>query len=244
MNKRNNGNRNTTLSNTTFEHRNIMGCTESLPDAQAFSVVHAPDPKFRPIGVSAGAGPSTTPLALLVKEKMFSWSGDDFKIKHFQSQTPLGNGLKIKGKTWAVRDAMALVDGNGHVIAVCMRKFDLLVETFKVYTPFPSLPGQAPSQQKHDGKNLYTYCQIRRIPLSYQQEVIMEGENAPTYVISRSGSLWPKTRTIRKKGRVAAMLEGGTWAGIRNSYKITINPGIDPCLILCFCAVCDEMDED
>ena len=72
----------------------------------------------------------------------------------------------------------------------------------------------------------------------------MEGANAAAYVISRSGSLWPKTRTVRKNGKVAALMQGGTWVSGFNSYKITINPGIDPCLIICFCAVCDAMDED
>jgi hypothetical protein len=64
-----------------------------------------------------------------------------------------------------------------------------------------------------------------------------------TYMINRSGGFWPKTRTVRKRGTVAALLQGGTWGGNFNSYNITINPGIDPCLIVCFCAVCDEMDE-
>ncbi|KAI2489376.1 LURP-one-related [Fragilaria crotonensis] len=221
-----------------------MGCTESLPDPEAFRVVHAPDRKFSPIGVSAHAGPSTVPLALLVKEKLFSWSGNDFKIKHYPSQELFGNGVQIQGKTWAVRDAMALLDGNGNVIAVCMRKFEFMGETFKIYTPSPALPGQFPSQQKHFGKSLYTYCQVKRSPMSYQQEVYMEGENSAAYVISRSGGLWPKTRTVRKNGKVAALMQGGTWESGFNSYKITINPGIDPCLIVCFCAVCDAMDED
>ena len=220
-----------------------MGCTESLPEPEAFNYVHPPDPKFRPIGVKAQAGPSDTPMNLVVKEKLFTWSGDDFKIKHYPSKLPFGNGLKMKGKTWAIRDAMALVDGNGDVIAVCMRKFGLIAETFKIYTSFPALPGQAPSAQKHNGENLYTYCEVRRIPFSTQQEVIMEGEEVATYMINRSGGFWPKTRTVRKRGTVAALLQGGTWGGNFNSYNITINPGIDPCLIVCFCAVCDEMDE-
>ena len=151
-----------------------MGCNQSLPDAQEFSFVNGPDPKLTPIGVSARVGPSETPIMLIAKEKLFSWPGDDFKIKHYLSHEPFGNGLKIKGKTWSVRNAMALLDGNGDVIAVCMRKFGC-VESFNIYTPSPALPGQAPSENKHDEKELYTYCEVKSMSLSYQQEVVKGG---------------------------------------------------------------------
>lgn len=221
-----------------------MGCTESLPVVQAYDVPFELDPVFKPIGRDFGAGPSTTgPTVILVKEKFFSWSGDDFKIKTFPSREPFGNGLKVKGKVFAIRDQMALVDGDNNLVAVCLRKFEVIGQTFKIYVPKPVLKDQQPSKQDYNGKKLYTYAEVRRVPLSMSQEVIMEGRAAPEFVITRAGSMWPKQRLIKKKGKPATLMQGGTWGERFNSYKITVNPGIDPCLMICVAAICDEMDE-
>lgn len=222
-----------------------MGCTESLPVTDSYNVPHKIDPTFQPIGSHSGAGPSIEkPTTLVVREKFFSWSGDDFKIKEYPTGAPFGNGLKVKGKTFALRDQMTLVDGDGNVVAVCLRKFELIGQTFKIYVTKHVLPNQKPSAQKYNGTNLFTYCEVKRVPFSTSQEVIMEGRAAPEFVITRAGGFWPKKRLVKKGGIPAALMEGGTWEGNWNSYKITCNPGIDPCLMVCICAVCDEMDED
>ena len=221
-----------------------MGCTESLPEPTSYNNVHKVDPRYPAIGKVVGAGPSTNgPTQLIVKEKIFSWSGDDFRIKH-PNGSLFGNGLKIKGKVFAFRDQMALVDGNGQMLAVCLKKFEFMARVFKIYVPYPVRPNQAPSQQNYNGQKLFTLCEVRRVPFSTTQEVIMDGDQSATYWIQRAGSIWPKKRLVKHKGIPAALMEGGTFDMGFNSYRITVNPGIDPCLIVCLCAICDEMDED
>ena len=225
----------------------IMGCTESLPEKSCYTVPHTIDSKYKPIGIHVGASPSSgsTPTIFVVKEKFFSWSGDDFKLKHYPTGDALGNGLKIKGKVFALRDQMTLLDGNGRMVAVLLRKFQVIGQTFKVYVANPVYDGQPPSSQKYEnGQALYTYCEIRRVPLSTTQEIIMDGKTTPDYTITRAGAFWPKSRLVKKMGQPAALMEGGTWEGSFNSYKITCCPGIDPCLMALVCAACDEMDED
>ena len=230
-----------------------MGCTESLPEPNSYTIPHKIDPTFQPIGIDVGAGPSSAasgkPTTIIVKEKFFSWSGDDFKIKHYPTGQPLGNGLKVKGKVFALRDQMTLLDGDGDMVAVLLRKFQVIGQTFKVYVPKPVYPGQSPSQQTYDvgggrQSRLYTYCEIRRVPLSTCQEVVMDGRTIPDYTVTRAGALWPKSRLVKKGNIPAALMEGGTWEGNWNSYKLTCNPGIDPCLMTLLCVACDEMDED
>lgn len=224
-----------------------MGCTESLPAPDSFDVQHKQvDKDFMPIGSHVGGGPSTVgPTRIIVKEKLFSWSGDDFGIKQYPSRAPFGNGLKMKGKVFAMRDQMTLVDGNGEMVAVCLRKFELVGQTFKIYVPNPRFPGQKRSNQDYNGiAPLYTYCEVRREPFSMMQLVFMDGkEGRPEFVITRAGGMWPKKRLVKRRGIPAALMEGGTWGGNFNSYNLTINPGIDPCLMVCICAICDEMDE-
>ena len=222
----------------------IMGCTESMPEKSSFNVPHEIDPVFVPIGLDAGAGPSTSePCILYVKEKFFSWSGDDFSIKT-QGGGILGNGLKVKGKAFAFRDQMALVDGNKKLVGVCLRKFQLMGQTFKVYVPNPVLKGQKPSANDYNGQKLYGYCEVERVPFDMTQNVFFEGrKSSPAFRIKRVGSLFPKKRLVTRKGKPAALMEGGTWEGNYNTYKITSNPGIDQCLMILLCAICDEMDE-
>lgn len=221
-----------------------MGCTESVPVANSFEKVHKVD--HRSLGKPFGAGPSIEgPVTLVVREKLFSWSGDSFSVKT-PTGAPFGNNIQVKGKAWSFRDQMALLDGDGKPIAVCLRKFQFgFTETFKIYTTTPLYPGQKPSERTYNSTvPLYTYCQVERVPLSTTQQVTFANETSPSYTIHRVGSWWPKKRVVKYHGQPAAIMEGGTWDTNWNSYLITVNPGIDPCLIVCLCAICDEMDEE
>ena len=156
---------------------------------------------------------------------------------------PFGNNLYIQGKVWALRDQMVLKNGvTNEPVAVCLRKFELIGQTFKIYSVKPVYPGQKPSVQTYKHYKLYTFASVERVPLSTEQRVTLP--RGGEYTVSRAGSWWPKSRVVKNQGRVAAYMEGGTWEGNWNSYLITVNPGIDPCLIVCLCAVCDEMDGD
>lgn len=221
-----------------------MGCTESVPVANSFQEFHKV--KQPSLGTKHGAGPPSTyslPTKLIVRENLFSWSGDTFSIKTPDGK-PFGDNLKVKGKAFSLRDEMALLDGNGTPVAVCLRKFELIGQTFKIYATRPLYPGQKPSERKYKQYTLYTHAKVERVPFSTTQEVTFDNETSPSYTVHRVGSFWPKKRLVKRNGRPAALLEGGTWEGNWNSYLITVNPGIDPCFIVCLSAICDEMDED
>jgi hypothetical protein len=220
-----------------------MGCTESVPVSNAFEKVHNVNPSIPMLGKEQGAGPSLhSSLQLIVREKLFTWSGDDFKIK-MRGGAPFGNNLKMKGKVFGLRDQMVLLDGNNIPVAVCLRRLELVGQTFKIYSTRPLYPDQRPSDRKYNQYVLYTYAKVERIPLSTVQQVTFDNESSPSYMVYRAGGLWPKRRVVKLHGRPAALMEGGTWEGNHNSYLLTVNPGIDPCLIVCLSAICDEMDE-
>ena len=220
-----------------------MGCTESVPVANAF------DRTFKPQGPSLGerhgVQHSSAKQQLLVKEKLFTWSGDSFKIRHMDGR-PLGNGLGIRGKAFAVRDQMVLEDAHQAPVLVCLRKFQFAGQTFKIYTTAPNFPGQQPSTQRGPrGIPLYTFAAVERVPLDTVQNVLIETAHGakPMYSIHRVGSLFPKKRTVKLYGEDVALMEGGSWGGNFNSYRLTVAGGIDACLMVCLCAICDEMDE-
>lgn len=68
------------------------------------------------------------------------------------------------------------------------------------------------------------------------------------YNIWTTKSSWSHTRSSDANLRLrqkANHQEGRAFfrAGQRDTYEIKINPGIDQCLFICICAICDEMDE-
>lgn len=62
---------------------------------------------------------SSQPRDLAMKEKMMSFSGDDFSIKDRETEAPV---FKIKGKTFSMRDKKKLFDLHGNVIGVIKEK--------------------------------------------------------------------------------------------------------------------------
>ena len=187
---------------------------------------------------------NNTMTQLLVREKMFSWSGDDFRIKTLDGQLYQG-GVYVKGKVFGIRDQMTVMDPLDATkpLAVCLRKFEFIGQTFKIYTLDPLFEGQRPSDRTYSNRPLYTYAKVERVPFAKRQQVTFANQSTPSVVITRRG-WFPKTRTVTNhRGQQLALMEGGTFDVRWNTYKLTVRPGIDPLLIVCLTAICDEMDE-
>lgn len=206
------------------------------------------DETTEPLGKDHGV-PNTTcgpPTKVMVNEKYWSWTGDALKIK-YSDGTAFGNDLQVQGTILSMRDRTVLLNGRTKVpVAISMRKYDMWKQMFKIYTTYPIYNGQPKSERKYDNDQpLYTYAFIERIDHCCDTaEINVTITNDTTqYAIRRSGSYWPKKRVVFKDGRVCAYMEGGTWEGRRNKYKISINPGIDQCLIVMLCGIVDQMDE-
>ena len=178
--------------------------------------------------------PATDPVVLIVKERLFS--GDSFHIKQYPSNEPFGNGLYIEGKRISRRNEMALIDGTGNVVAVCIQKSEFQGKAFMMCIPANAFPGQDPIELHH-GVPLHTYCLVRQGIMG--TEVYMAGKDAvPEYEIRRAGGFSNNKKLIvMKRGDYSpsAIMEGD---------RLTINPGRDPCLMICICAVCDEIDAE
>lgn len=193
---------------------------------------------FKPIGYKAGIEPLPKQTTLLVKEKLFS--GDSFHIKTLPNREPYNNGLHIKGKRFTRREEMALLDGTGQILAVCMQKFDMAGKVFKVCVPEPVFPGQV-ADEVFERQAMYTYCLVKHVPFHNGEDVYMAGarkaNDPPAYEIRRVGGLGPRKLVVKKRGlgSPVAFVEG---------HMLNANPGSDPCLMICFSAISDEMEDD
>ena len=218
-----------------------MGGTESCPVAADLKQCHEVDPSVPGLGAQHGVPIKNSPVNVIVREKLFQWSGNSFALKQ-KDGSLFGNKLGIKGKVWTLRHEMVLQNGiTNKPVAVCRRQFQLVGDTFKIYTTTPVYPAQTRSDQTYEGSPLYTYASAAREPFSTVQSVNLT--RGGTYTVHRAGSWWPKKRVVKKDGRIAALMTGGTWDDNWSSYLIEVNPGIDPCLMVVMCAIFDAMDE-
>lgn len=158
-----------------------------------------------------------------------SWSGDSFGIRDADGHPFEAD---VKGQAISLRDRMILRDQHGKEIGVMLKMFGRVLETFKIYGFEPYMPGQKPSKQCCNGRRLYPWATVVNQAMS---------------VRTRIGSmLVPQQLRLTRNGKVrASAKQKGFFQGITGSTRdLTIGPAIDPCLIVAFVAIVDEIREN
>jgi len=127
-------------------------------------------------GMKGGIGSITTKqTGFVLKQKMWSWSGDSFDIKDHE-----GNIVyKVKGKALSLREAreaairkeraqreaerdtMHVSDANDTKVAVLQKKLAAFRSTFQLYSYAPNFDGQPSTEKDKDGELLYRYAYIK-----------------------------------------------------------------------------------
>ena len=150
-----------------------MGCCGSKEPPPDLSTVDG--------GMKGGIGSITTKqTGFVLKQKMWSWSGDSFDIKDHE-----GNIVyKVKGKALSLREAreaairkeraqreaerdtMHVSDANDTKVAVLQKKLAASRSpyggiTFQLYSYAPNFDGQPSTEKDKDGELLYRYAYIK-----------------------------------------------------------------------------------
>ena len=186
---------------------------------------------------------------LIMKEKLWkSWSGDSFGIYyHFEGSggEKIPFEVDVKGKSMSLRDKMFIRDQDGNVLAVIMKMHLKWETTFKIYGFEPYVDGQDPSEnQTYDDKPLYEWAKVKDNFFSVRKT--MTTIDGIEYVMDGVGRLFDyRQMRLTRDGKVCAHMQEmnlGIFTG--NTWGIRIGPGIDPCLIVGFMAINDEINED
>jgi hypothetical protein len=137
-------------------------------------------------------------------------------------------------------------------LALCLRAFG--ADT--IYTLAPSYTGQAPfAYQKYKGESLYVYANVERkrqrieVRLGRDAEEKTKSKSLPTFTIrSTKQRRWIQNRNgnvVATVDRMVERIDEGTghhnFVAYTNS-RLTISPGLDPCLVVFIAAMVDEMD--
>lgn len=223
-----------------------MGCEYSVPIATAddFQYVHPKPPLLLADNIQPAPLPGQV-FHLKMKRKIWrTWTKDSFGVRYAIDGRPFE--ANVKGALWSVRDRMTLRHYlTGEPIAVLLKMFGRWERTFKVYSFRPLFLGQVPSnQQSDDGRPLYTWGEV--IDSAYSVQYRMTTLDGAVYIADRVGAvLGPLQMKLTRNGRTAAMVgHESMFTGFYGPvWDIQIAPGIDPCMILCFTAIVDELIE-
>jgi len=229
-----------------------------VPTDADFNVQHpAPKKLLYPAGLKADKF-----YHLIMKEKLWSsWSSDSHGVYYFGDGT--GDEIieeearmkvsrkpfevDVKGKSLSLRDRMVVrVAETKEPVAVMLKMFSKWETTYKIYGFEPYLDNQAPSEkQTHDDKPLYEWAQCKDNFFSVRKTMKMI--DGVKYVMDGVGKVFAAKRQMRiARDDVPCvhMVERNLGIFTGNQWDIKIGPGIDPCLIIAFAAVMDEMNED
>lgn len=217
----------------------IMKHSTPVPTDAELSFQHAPPLKLLHPDV-----PADKMYHLVMKEKLWaSWSGDTFGVCYFGDQKPFE--ADVKGKVMTIRDKMILRNQNGEELAILLKMHFKWETTFKIYGYTPYVEGQAPSEnQTYDDKPLYEWAKCKDKFFSIRKTMTMA--DGVEYVTDGVGPMMDlrQIRITRNGLPCVHMKEINMGIFTGNQWEIIIGPGIDPCLIVAFAAIMDEMNEN
>ncbi|KAB2573633.1 hypothetical protein DBV05_g7685 [Lasiodiplodia theobromae] len=171
-------------------------------------------PAPRPIGIFPRfiAQSSET---LVLKEKIFSLSGDSFDIKSAGSNN---TAFKVKGEALSLSGRKHLLDANGDSV------FDIRKEHFTLHKTFYG--------QDESGNHLF---EVRKKLQRQEEELIMEGDffDSRAEISTKEGQV---VALIDRKYFNAREFIGG-----QQTYGVTVAPNVDMAVITAMCICLDEL---
>jgi hypothetical protein len=185
---------------------------------------------------------------LVIKGKLSSWNQGSIQVLSTSHKAaPCAKGIAC-GDQLVVQNmhsSSSCSTAEDEIpIAICRHKFTLVGKSFQIYCMMPFFGGQAKSGYGYQGQAMYKFATVVRAPFSSTVHVRFADQASSSsiaYTIHRvGGSERPKKRTVRSNengNKLAAYIEEQP-----DSTMLSINAGIDPYLIVCLAAICEELD--
>lgn len=179
----------------------------------------------------------STPTQFEVKEKIFSLSGDSFKIRKLDDDTEF---FRVEGTAFDPKETKILRDSND-------------VAIYKLYEDPLSLRDRMYIVNAKNGEIAYTLRKKSILPLGDNSAVhVWPGENItgePSFIIK--GCFWKRNFSIidvavgETIGFVSKELFTlNKFLLNKDNYKLTVQPGVDTALFIILAVAIDEQYHD
>ncbi|KAJ9126915.1 hypothetical protein QFC24_001146 [Naganishia onofrii] len=210
-----------------------MGLLTNLAGKAAggFGSASAPlAPVPMPIGVIPFYTQHQQQIALKVRESKISFSGDDFTIKDAVTGQPM---FKVKGSAVSMRDSKAITDANGQTLFKLKKKLLAIHSTYV-------------GTSSNSDDPIFTI----KSSLSFGTKLTatfrnVAGDGKETELILR-GNILDRNAEITTSGGVPvarisrSFMNAGEAFFDKQTYILTIAPGVDAALLLAICICLDE----
>ena len=178
-------------------------------------------------------------VTLKLREKFWSWSGDDYEIKEVGSEQLW---FKVKGRAFSIRDKKVIHDFEGKSI-INMREqlMSFFEHNHKIYR------GEDDNEEMFKVTSKATFGKAKaNVPITNQQ-------NQQPLNIVLKGDVWSTTAVIYigepKQGgipvaKIHRPINARDLFLDKQDYYLTIAPNVDTCLMVTLCIILDEMKKD
>jgi len=220
-----------------------MGCEHSVPVATAddFQYVHPMPAMLLDNTIYPGQAPGQL-YHLKMQRNLWRLplSTDSFGVRYTDGRPFEAN---VEGVTFSFRNKMILRNSRFEPIGVMIKQWGRFEKTFKIFGFKPFYVGQPPSGEFHDdGRPLFTWAEC--VDKAFSVRYTMRTGDGATFVADRVGKVMGKMQMkLSRDGRACAMIvHEPNFLSFRGPvWDLQIAPGIDPCMIICFTAIVDEI---
>lgn len=228
----------------------VSNSLRSFTSLEEFGEVHPREPDDKCLGDGAGAIPSTVAGQFIKLTFDGKWLT---KIYSKPDNVEYAGGLQLKRFASNERMRVALLDGHGATIAVCIQMHTISMTRFKVYGTTEKYEGQKPSKnQKHGGAPLYAWANIeQKWNQHFEMEIAHHRDEGSAPSKANFGTEKVPSPTgpltlVKKDDKPAASLkEEGNFlnSASEKRWELTVAPGIDPCMMVCLVATMIKCDQ-
>ncbi|EPQ31888.1 uncharacterized protein PFL1_00087 [Pseudozyma flocculosa PF-1] len=187
-------------------------------------------PVPRPIGVIPHFTQHSTQIALQVREQKMSMSGDDFSVK----DAVTGNTMfKVDGSYFSMRDKKNITDASGNPLFTVKKKLIAIHSTYV---------GTSPKTDDVIFTVKSSFSLGTKLTATFKN---VAGDGQETELVLRGDLLDRSAEITTKDGipvaRIArSFVNAGELLFDKQTYVLTVAPGVDAALLLAICICLDE----
>lgn len=226
-------------------------CSNATGDLQieVSSVLHTTYTPPQPDSVPGGPGRLPSKETYLLTEKLFSFSGDTFKVKNARSGK---TEFSIHGKALSVRDRLDIRDAKGKPICILANVLFDLAPSYSIWTYERNYSNQS-SELSMDGVPLFKFAVL-------EKEIFSMATTLHCSVVHKDGRLHSSilckdamwsiglNATLESTQHGLGILATCNQSSVfqynsGNTYGVHVAAGADPVLCLCLCIAMDHLKE-
>lgn len=178
------------------------------------------------------------PVTLTLKEKLFSFSGDDFKISCNATGTPY---FQCQGRAWSLREKKVLRDTYGNPVANFKEKLLSFTDSFDIYAGENSDKKICKCSASYTFVKAKMYTFFQDAITGVQKAVVLKGDwrdkRCVIYLGEPKNGGVPIAKVFRPFSLKGHLFE-------KDSYVLEIAAGVDIALLVILCIAFDEHARD